>query len=219
MKYIKRFMVIGLAVMGLIGCGGAPKEKIEEAQSVYAQLVTRHNEVIEAYAGVEDDSYSKTLNEMSDKINAVGQKELKDFSEEEIDAIIEDLQSNLSIYDEIMTSVEASGKEQKERKGIAVTIKNNTSVNLYELYLYQKEDESEKQNLVADMGYLGGYDTFNIVQFYLDEEDETVVLEALDESGNMIESGEIDMSDVGEDGITIKMEYSFETMEGELIIE
>lgn len=210
-----------LAVLLLAGCGGPPAEKIEEARSVYTELVNRHNEVIEAYANVEDDSLDGELDSMAEQINLIGQQDVEQMSEEELDAIIEKLQANIAMYDGILESIGRMGEIEPtdDAAGISVTIRNNTGVDLKEVYLYRTSEESEKVNLAEDIGGLGGFGVLSIVNIYMTGEETVWHLEAIDTDGNIIESADIGFDGYQNKEVTINLEYSFDSMEGWVELE
>ena len=221
MKKKVQVLLIGLAVMAVAGCGGPTKEKIEEVQSVYAELVNRHNEVVEEYADFEDTSLSIELDKMAEKINNMGQQDTKDMTDAELDGIIADLREDIAVYDDILTSIEKikEEEEKEEMHAIPVTIKNNTGVKLFQLYLYKAAEKDKGDNLAEDIGYLDGYQTLNILNLYMMEDEMLWNLEAKDEEGNIIESAEVDFAGYNENGVTVSMEYSFDSMEGWLELE
>lgn len=203
----------------MTACGGPSKAKVEEVQGVYAQLVDRHNEVVALYANMEHDELSQQLDEMAENLKSIGQQDTKEMSNEELDEIIADLNENIAKYDEILASIEEIEEEDKKIQAIPVTLKNNTGVSFYQLYLYKASETDKGENLVEDMGYLEGNQTCNILNLYMTEEEMLWHLEALDEEGNVIESADIDFTGYGEDGVTVLMEYSFDSMEGWLELE
>lgn len=222
MKKRMQIMLFCMAAVLTAACGNEPsKEKVMEVQEAYAELVNCHNEVIEAYADVKDDSLSKELDEMSEKINSIGQQDAKELTNEELDAIKKELKESIEIYDGIMDSIgQLKEKETNEKiYSIPVTIRNNTGIKLFQMYLYPASETNKGDNLVEDIGYLDGYQTRNILNLYMNEDEMLWRLEALDEDGNMIESADIDFTGFGEDGVTLKMEFSFDSMEGWIVTE
>lgn len=208
-----------LLMIFMTACGGPSKAKVEEVQSVYAQLVDRHNEVVALYANLEHDELSQQLDEMAESLKSIGQQDTKEMTNEELDEIIVDLNEHIARYDEILASIEEIEAEDKEIQAIPVTLKNNTGVSLYQLYLYKASETDKGENLVEDMGYLDGNQTCSILNLYMTEDEMLWRLEALDEDGNVIESADIDFTGCGEDGVTVLMEYSFDSMEGWLELE
>ncbi|TCL54646.1 hypothetical protein EDD76_11969 [Kineothrix alysoides] len=219
-KYGKT-LAICLAVLLMAGCGGPPAEKIEKARSVYSELVNRHNEVIEVYADVEDNSLDGELDGMAEKINLIGQQDVEQMSEEELDATIEELQANIAMYDGLLESIgQMRGIEPADNaSSISVTIRNNTGVDLQEVYLYRASEESEKVNLAEDIGGLGGFGVLSIVNIYMTGEETVWHLEALDTGGKIIESADIGFDGYQNKEVTINMEYSFDSMEGWIELE
>lgn len=200
----------------MTGCGGPPEDKVQEVRSVYAELVSRHNEVIEAYADVEDDSFNDELDGMAEKLNSIGQQDVEQMSEEDIDKTIEDLRSNIAVYDAILASVKQMEeiKSADDADSVSVTIKNNTGVQLKEVYLYKAAEEDKKVNLAENIGSLGGYGALSVLNLCMTEEETIWHLEARDMGGKVIESADISFEGYQNKEVTINMEYSFDTMEG-----
>lgn len=211
-----------LTIVLAAACGGPSEEKVKEVQSAYAELVNRHNEVIEAYADLKDDSLSQELDEMAEKINTIGQQDTDGMTEEELDDVIADLKDNIASYDDILASI-GKIKEQEntdeETSAVPLTIRNETGVPLYQLYLYPASDKDQGDNLVEKIGYLDGNQTYNLVNLYLAEDEMLWHLEAIDEEGNIIESADVDFAGCGEDGAVIILKYSFDTMKGWIEME
>lgn len=220
MKKIRMVWLFAVLML-LSACGGPSKAKIEEVQSVYAQLVNSHNEVIEAYADLEDDSFSKELDEMAQMLRNIGKQDAQNMTDEELDAVIIELQKNITRYNEIKESIEVLKAETdvEELQAIPVTIRNNTGVRLFRIYLYAVSDSDKGENLVEDIEYLDAYQTRNIHNLYMPDGEKMWHLEAYDEDGNTIEDAEVDFTEYGEEGVTINLEYSFSEMAGWIEME
>ena len=215
---VNKGKIIGicLAVMAASGCGSPSGEKIAKVQGIYADLVGLHNEVVEEYAAVEDDSYSGELDEMAEKIDEIGQRDAQGMTNEELDAAVDEMNGCREKYEEILASIQEmkSGEMEKEVLEVPVTIENNTGVSIYELYLYKASDTDRGENLVGEMGYMSGFQTLNILNLYMTEEETLWHLDAAEESGKVIESVDIDFAGKTEKGATIVMKFSFDSMEG-----
>lgn len=216
------FMAIALLLTA--ACGGTPKEKIKQVQDAYAVSVSLHNEMVEAYADVEDDSLGAELDEMAERLKSIGKQDAQGMTAEELEAIIIELEEKNVRYGEMKAFLEELEEmEQKEEEkpmyAVPVTIANNTGVELFELYLYKVSDEDKGDNLVEDIGYLEGYQTRSILNLYMGEDERVWYLEAKDEEGHVIEAVEVDFTGYEEKGVTINMKYSFDAMEGWIEME
>lgn len=221
MKKYLQILAMGLILAVMSGCGGPSEEKIKEVQSVYSQLVDRHNEVIDLYADIMDASLSQNLDEMADEINSIGQQDVKELSDSQIDEIISELQEYITTYDSILSSIDEITDEEitDDTFSVSVTIKNNTGVELDSLYLYKASQDDKGKNLVEDITQLGPYESLSILNIYMTEEDTVWHLEALEDSGKVIQSEDIDFSSYKDGKVTIQMEFSFDKMEGWLTVE
>ncbi len=216
MKNKGKIMGICLAVTAACACGSPSGEKIAKVQGIYADLVSFHNEVVEEYAGLEDDSYGAELDEMAEKIEELGQRDTQGMTNAELDAVIDEMEGYQEKHEGMLASMQEmkSGETEKEVLEVPVTIENNTGISVYELYLYKAADTDKGENLLKDMEYMNGFQTLNILNLYMTEDETLWHLEALEESGKVMESVDIDFAGKIEKGATIVMKFSFDSMEG-----
>ena len=221
MGKIGKILLVGLIATVFAACGKASGEDIARVQGMYADLVEQHNEAVEIYAAVEDDSLCGELEEMAKKVESIGQQDTQGMDEAELDALVKQMDDYAKEYEKILAALEEV-REQEGEAGIyavPVSIKNSTCVNLYEIYLYEASSTDKGENLVKDMENLDGLGTLNILNIFVDKEDELWHLEAMDEEGNVIESADIEFTEEYKNGVTINMEYSFDSMEGWMKLE
>ncbi len=216
-----KIFLIGLMATMLAACGGASGEEIARAQTMYADLVEQHNEVVEAYAGVEDDSLGKELEEMGGKIESMGQQDIQGMDEGQLDALVEQMNGYAKEYEKMMASLEEIKEQegQPEIYAVPVSLKNSTCVDMHEVYLYEASSTDKGENLVKDMGHLDGLGTLNILNVFVTKGKELWHLEAMDDEGNVIEAADFEFKEDYKDGITVNMEYSFDSMEGWIKLE
>ncbi len=198
------------------GCGGPSGEQIAAVQGTYADLISLHNEVVEAYADLEDDAFSQELDAMAGKIDSMGQQDAREMTVEELDAVAGEMAVYKETYEEMLAAIREMKDEAQGEKiyEVPVAIENNTGVLIHNLYLYKAGDTDKGKNLVEDDGCLEGFQTLNILNLYMTEEEMLWHLEAAEESGKVIESVDIDFTDKVEKGVTIVMKFSFDSMEG-----
>lgn len=211
-----KVILICLAVMAASACGNPSGEKIAKVQGIYADLVNLHNEAVEEYAELEDDSFGAELDAMAEKIDEIGQRDTQGMTNAELDAVVDEMNGYKEKYDEMLVSMQEmkAGETEKEVLEVPVTIENNTGVSIYGLYLYKASEEDKGENLIKDMEYMDGFQTLNILNLYMTEEEMLWHLEAVEDSGKVIESVDIDFSGKTEKGVTIVMKFSFDSMEG-----
>lgn len=221
MEKAGKILLVSFIAASFVACGKASGEEIARVQGMYADLVEQHNEVVEVYAGVEDDSLGEELDEMAEKIESMGQQDIHGLNGAELDAVVEEMNGYAKEYEGMLASLE----EIKEQEGgeevyaVPVSLKNSTCVALYEVYLYEASSTDKGENLVKDMEYLDGLGTLNILNIFVTEGEELWHLETMDEDGGVIESADIEFTQEHKDGVTIKMEYSFDSMEGWVELE
>lgn len=211
-----KVILICLAVMAASACGNPSGEKFAKVQGIYADLVNLHNEAVEEYAELEDDSFGAELDAMAEKIDEIGQRDTQGMTNAELDAVVDEMNNYKEKYDEMLVSMREmkAGETEKEVLEVPVTIENNTGVSIYGLYLYKASEEDKGENLIKDMEYMDGFQTLNILNLYMTEEEMLWHLEAVEDSGKVIESVDIDFTGKTEKGVTIVMKFSFDSMEG-----
>ena len=208
--------MICLAMMAASACGSPSGEKIAKVQGIYADLVNLHNEVVEEYASLEDDSFHEELDAMAEKIEDIGQRDAQGMTNAELDAVADEMNGYKVKYDEMLETMQGmkSGETEDKIWEVPVTIENKTGVEIYSLSLYKASDEDKGENLLKDMGCMGGFQTLNILNLYMTEEETLWHLEAVEDSGKVVASVDIDLSEKIESGATIVMKFSFDSMEG-----
>ncbi|MDE7015348.1 MAG: hypothetical protein K2P19_11845 [Kineothrix sp.] len=221
MRKIGKILLVGLAATMFVACGKASGEEIARVQGMYADLVEQHNEVVEVYAGVEDDSLGKELEEMAKKIEDIGQQDIQDMDDAKLDDVVEQMNGYAKEYERMMAELEAVKEQEGEPEvyAVPVSLKNSTGVGMYEIYLYEASSTDKGKNLVEDMENLDGLGTLNILNIFVTKGEELWHLEALDDGGTVIESADIEFTEEHKNGVTINMEYSFDSMEGWIKIE
>lgn len=216
-----KILLVGLIATAFAACGKASGEDIARVQGMYADLVEQHNEAVEAYAAVEDDSLGGELEEMAEKLESIGQQDTQGMDGAELDALVKQMDDYAKEYEKILAALEDVRKQEGEAGiyAVPVSLKNSTCVNLYEIYLYEASGTDKGENLVKDMENLDGLGMLNILNLFVDKEEELWHLEAMDEEGNVIESADIEFTEEYKNGVTINMEYSFDSMEGWVKLE
>ena len=213
---VGRVLLLSLMAASLVACGKASGEEMAMVQGMYADLVEQHNEVVELYAGVEDDSLGGELDEMAEKLGSIGQQDIQGMDGAELDAIVAEMNGYAEDYEEMLVLLEEINKQEGKTEvyAIPVSLKNSTCVGLYEVYLYEASSGDKGENLVKDMEYLDGLGTLNIINVFVEQGEELWHLETMDEDGKVIVESDIEFTKEHEGGVTINMEYSFDSMEG-----
>ena len=105
MRGIGRLGVICLSCLMLLGCGGPSEEKIAQAQETYAQLAKIHNEVVEAHKEIKDASLDKGLQALAEKVDKVDDFALNEMKDEDIDFLIETMNTIKQSYEEYLAKI------------------------------------------------------------------------------------------------------------------
>ena len=105
MKKTALLLIAILCITTIISCGPS-QEKIDKVQTKYAELVALHNDVVDLCAILEiyeDDTIGPAINEIADLLNSIKDEELNQYSNDELDGFISDLNEAI----EAMSSLKA----------------------------------------------------------------------------------------------------------------
>lgn len=148
------FYLVAVSVFCLLmtACGPS-EEKVAEAQQKYTDLIKKHNQVVEAHGNVSDGSYDEQLLSLREKITEVEAYNLNDMEDEEIDLLIQIMDTLITSYDEYEAAL-VQVKEQEEAAVIVtipVTIVNNTGKAISVLKLYEQGSEDSQVNVLENL--------------------------------------------------------------------
>lgn len=215
-KGILFLIVIGILCCSVIACGPS-EEKVTQAQQKYVELREKHNQVVEAHSSVSDNSFDEQLLALRDKIAEVEAYNLKEMKDEEIDLLIQIMDSLIASYDEFHAAL----TKVKEREDAAVIVKipvtviNNTGKAISSLKLYQQEDFSLQVNVLENLTPLKDGQTLTGLMIQRNVKNTPWVLAVEAEAGM---EGELilPVEEYTESGITLTLAYEEES--GELIL-
>lgn len=149
---MKNRVIIGLAVFSamsflLISCGPS-EDKMLEAQSKYRELVSVHNQVAEAYAAIDDDSLLEDINALSDKLEDIKAFNLYDMKDEEIDILIDTMDSLNKSYSGYLKTIGEIrlSEEAAMLTPYSFTLVNETEKTFVELSLMEKGEKDLVSN-------------------------------------------------------------------------
>ena len=125
MKNKGRIILACLLALIVSGCGMPSGERIAEVQGMYADLVNLHNEVVEAYAVVEDDSYGEELDAMAERVNNIGQQDTQGMTNEELNAAAEEIDAYKETYLQMMTAIQEMGDGEKKKEIVRLHLINS----------------------------------------------------------------------------------------------
>ena len=119
---LKRLLIgAGAGALCLVLTACQPSdEKIAQAKEKYAQLAEVHNQVVEAHGKVADDSLDEELFALRDKASEMESYNLAEMKDEEIDQLIQDMDSMIADYEEYRTAL--SDIKSKEEAAVLTPI-------------------------------------------------------------------------------------------------
>lgn len=198
----------------LTGCGGPSEEKIAQAQSTYTQLVETHNQVVEAHRQIADASFDDKLVALAEKTGKIKEFNLNEMKDEDIDLLIETMNSIISSYQECLQAInETKGQEEAAvLTPILLTLYNSTDQTFQMLTLYEKGDSSVKSNVLEDTSGFGSGQSLTGLMIYRDVDNTPWILELENTDGTSFEI-ELPVENFSAEGESLTLSIDSETQE------
>lgn len=194
----------------LTACGGPSAEKIAQAQDTYSNLVSIHNRVVSAHRQIEDDSLDEKLIALGEKITQVNTYNLNDMSDEEIDMLIDTMDSIIDTYEEYLTAINDIRDTENAAilTPINISLINDTNLTFVGLSLHQKGSIQNADLLETLSGFMPAQRMAGLV-IYRDVQNTPWVLELVSEDGSLYELN-LSVKDYSEDGCVLTLTYDSE---------
>ena len=146
----KRLITALLAMLmaaALCACGPS-NQKIMEAQNKYRELISIHNEVVNAHAAIKDASLDDELLALEESIPLMEEYNLNDMTDDEINVLIDSMNNVIGSYTTYLTTIgEIKQKEDAAMlTPLYLTIANKTNITFTRLSL----EEKGEMNAVTD---------------------------------------------------------------------
>ena len=202
--------VMAASTLLLTACGGPSAEKIAQAQDTYSNLVAIHNRVVSAHRQIEDDSLDEKLVALGEKITQVNTYNLNDMSDEEIDMLIDTMDSIIDTYEEYLTAINDIRDTENAAilTPINISLINDTNLTFVGLYLHQKGTIQNADLLETLSGFMPAQRMAGLV-IYRDVQNTPWVLELVSEDGSLYELN-LSVKDYSEDGCVLTLTYDSE---------
>ena len=185
-----RFVCFTLLVslLMLTGCGGPSAGKIAEAQDTYSDLVSIHNRVVSAHKQIEDDSLDEKLVALGDKITQVNTYNLNDMNNEEIDMLIDTMNSIISTYEEYLVAINdiRDTEDAAVLTPINISIENDTGLTFVGLSIHEK-GSVQNTDLLENLSDFKPSQRLAGLVIYRDVENTPWMLELVSEDGSFYE--------------------------------
>ena len=194
----------------LTACGGPSAEKIAQAQDTYSNLVTIHNRVVSAHRQIEEDSLDEKLVALGEKITQVNTYNLNDMNDEEIDMLIDTMDSIIDTYEEYLTAINDIRDTENAAilTPINISLINDTNLTFVGLSLHQKGSIQNADLLETLSGFMPAQRMAGLV-IYRDVQNTPWVLELVSEDGSLYELN-LSVKDYSEDGCVLTLTYDSE---------
>lgn len=208
-KFFSLLIICSLCVFAT-GCGPS-EEKVAQAQQKYAQLAQIHNQVVEAHKNVEDNSLDEALTELREKITEVESYNLAEMDDEEIDILIQIMDTLISSYERhLNTLTNIKGEEEASvLVPIPVTLVNQTELSFTEIKLYESGDVGIHENLLSGIGEFAQGETLTGLTLHRDVDNTPWVLELMDGEGITYQL-ELLAGEYNEEGVKLNLVYDAE---------
>ena len=202
--------VMTASALLLTACGGPSAEKIAQAQDTYSNLVSIHNRVVSAHRQIEDDSLDEKLVALGEKITQVNTYNLNDMSDEEIDMLIDTMDSIIDTYEEYLTAINDIRDTENAAilTPINISLINDTNLTFAGLSLHQKGTIQNADLLETLSGFMPAQRMAGLV-IYRDVQNTPWVLELVSEDGSLYELN-LSVKDYSEDGCVLTLTYDSE---------
>lgn len=202
--------VMAASTLLLTACGGPSAEKIAQAQDTYSNLVTIHNRVVSAHRQIEDDSLDEKLVALGEKITQVNTYNLNDMNDEEIDMLIDTMDSIIDTYEEYLTAINDIRDTENAAilTPINISLINDTNLTFAGLSLHQKGSIQNADLLETLSGFMPAQRMAGLV-IYRDVQNTPWVLELVSEDGSLYELN-LSVKDYSEDGCVLTLTYDSE---------
>ena len=211
-KHILLSLCIFLSFL-LAGCGPS-EEKISQAQELYVQLADLHNQVVDAHKTIADDSLDQNLVALAEKVKQIEEYNLNEFDDEQIDLLIESMNSIMNSYQEYLTAIDQI-KAQEDAAvlvPIPVTLFNGTEITFHTLALYGKNEPSQNSNALEDTSGFTPGQSITGLMIYRDVSSSPWVL-VLEDANEISYEIELPVTEYTESGIFLTLTYDSETKE------
>ena len=202
--------VMAASTLLLTACGGPSAEKIAQAQDTYSNLVTIHNRVVSAHRQIEDDSLDEKLVALGEKITQVNTYNLNDMNDEEIDMLIDTMDSIIDTYEEYLTAINDIRDTENAAilTPINISLVNDTNLTFVGLSLHQKGTIQNVDLLETLSSFMPAQRMAGLV-IYRDVQNTPWVLELVSEDGSLYELN-LSVKDYSEDGCVLTLTYDSE---------
>lgn len=161
-------IILIFSIAFLTACSNS-KQKIIEAQSKYRELLETHNQAVEAYKGIKDNSLDEELKAISLEIDKVKEYNLYELKEEEIDTLIEVMDNLEETYKGYLDSIESTRalEDAALLRDRMFSLRNDTGKVIDSLSLtLQGDTTEEKDALEAFEGFKQGQEIIGLTVYF-----------------------------------------------------
>lgn len=199
-----------LLLLILTGCGPS-EEKILKAQETYTQLTDIHNQVVEAHKSISDSSLDEKLVALADQAVLIEDYNLKELKDEDIDLLIENMNSIIISYQEYLNEINTI-KEKEDAAvltALPVTLLNETQLTFTVLKLYSENDTDQSFDVLENTSGFSPKQTLTGLIIYRDVSSTPWILKLADTAGTSYEI-ELPVDEYDETGTELMITFDSE---------
>lgn len=196
---------------------GPSDEKMAEAQQKYAELVEAHNQAVEMHKNIDDNSMDNDLVRLREKISEVEAYDLTKMKDEEIDILIQIMDTLITSYEDLSSELTNIKREKDAAILVAIplSITNQTDYFFTELRLYESGDVDIHENVLGGMGNFEVGETLTGLVVQRDVNNTPWIIELQDENGSSY-TLELAVEEYDEEGAKLILYYDEEKREIDL---
>lgn len=211
-KLLSIILICSLCII-FTACGPSD-EKMTEAQQKYTELVKAHNQAVEMHKKIDDNSMDDDLVRLREKILEVEAYDLTKMKDEEIDILIQIMDTLIASYEDLSSELETIKREKGAAILVAIplSITNQTNCFFTELRLYESGDVSIHENVLVGMGDFSVGETLTGLVVQRDVNNTPWMIELQDENGNSY-AFELAVEEYDEEGVKLTLYYDEEKNE------
>lgn len=212
--YRYRIAILSLCFCLLLwGCGPS-EEKVAMAQQKYSELTEIHNQVVDAHNQVSDNSLDESLTRLREKITVIEGYDLTEMKDEEIDMLIDTMDSLIESYHEFLEELNRIMEKEtaEEIVTIPVTVVNNTELTFSSLTLSQKDADHSRVNILDELSDLVPGQSLTGLMIYRNSHNTPWILTLSDEVDRTFELT-LPVENYSPEGVHLTLIYDEETKE------
>lgn len=210
-SFLSISMLLFVLCLTLTACGPSG-EKITEAQQKFTELTQIHNTTVEAHKTISDNSLDEVFSDLQGKIDTVKAYNLQEMNDEEIDLLIQTMDSLIGSYEKYLEMIKEikTAEDAAVLTPIPVTLINNTEISFTSLSLYEEGSTGIHPDVLENLSGFAPGQSLTGLMIQRDAESTPWVMVLTKEDETILEYP-LPVTEYSEKGITISLSFDSET--------